>query len=99
MPIGVIDAVAGCGIGLNVISELVGGFIVPGKATAMNMFKAYGCMVLHNALVFSEDLKLGHYAKVPPRSMFRAQILFTFLSVVVVCPSLNRLNLSSLSQL
>jgi len=71
-------------IGLNVISELVGGFVVPGKALAMNMFKAYGCLCLWMAQEFSQDLKLGHYAKIPPRAMFRAQIIATFLSVVTV---------------
>lgn len=71
-------------IGLNVVSELVGGFVVPGQATAMNMFKAYGCMGLNNALQFAKDLKLGHYAHIPPRSMFRAQIIATLVSVVSV---------------
>ena len=69
---------------LNVISELVGGFVVPGKAIPMNMFKAYGCMALLNAQQFAEDLKLGHYAKISPRSMFRAQVISCLLSVSVV---------------
>lgn len=84
MPLGVIESVSGVHIGLNVISELVGGFIVPGKAIAMNMFKAYGCVTLTNALRFSQDLKLGHYAKIPPRSMFRAQIAATLVSIIAV---------------
>jgi hypothetical protein len=84
VPIGVIQAVTGVSIGLNVISELVGGFVVPGKAIPMNMFKSYGCMCLLSALNFSEDLKLGHYAKVPPRSMFRAQLIATILAAVAV---------------
>ena len=84
VPLGVIEAITNCHINLNVISELVGGFVVPGKAIPMNMFKSYGCMVLYNAVVFSGDLKLGHYMKVPPRSMFRVQIAATLLSVVAV---------------
>lgn len=86
VPLGVIEAITNCHINLNVISELVGGFVVPGKAIAMNMFKSYGCMVLYNAVTFSQDLKLGHYMKIPPRSMFRVQIASTIVSVVSVVP-------------
>jgi hypothetical protein len=94
IPMGILDAVANESIGLNVISELVGGFVVPGKAIAMNMFKAYGCMALMNAVRFISDLKLGHYAKVPPRSMFRAQLIATMVSIISVLSFLKFLNCS-----
>jgi hypothetical protein len=84
IPLGIIEAISNSHIELNVISELVGGFVVPGKALAMNMFKSYGCMCLLNAVVFSRDLKLGHYLKIPPRSMFRAQLTATILSIFAV---------------
>lgn len=84
IPLGIINAIAGIHITLNVISELVGGFVVPGKAIPMNMFKAYGCMCLMSAIHFLGDLKLGHYLKVPPRSMFRAQLIATLLSIITV---------------
>jgi hypothetical protein len=84
IPFGVVYAVSGVDVTLNVISELVGGFVVPGKAIAMNMFKSYGCMVLLSAIVFSSDLKLGHYAKIPPRSMFRAQLVATIIGCLAV---------------
>jgi hypothetical protein len=87
VPLGVIEAITNNHINLNVISELVGGFVVPGNAIAMNMFKSYGCMVLYNAILFSGDLKLAHYVKIPPRSMFRVQIASTFLSVIAVLQS------------
>ncbi|CAM8900864.1 unnamed protein product [Rhodiola kirilowii] len=35
------------------------------------------------ALIFVSDLKLGHYMKIPPRSMFMAQVVGTFVSVMV----------------
>lgn len=88
IPLGIVDAITGFNVHLNVISELVGGLVVPGKAIVMNMFKAYGCMALYNALKYAEDLKLGHYAKIPPRSMFRAQVLSCLISVVMVSRSL-----------
>jgi hypothetical protein len=96
VPLGVIEAITNCHINLNVISELVGGFVVPGKAIAMNMFKSYGCMVLYNAVMFSGDLKLGHYMKIPPRSMFRVQIAATLVSVVAVAQPYMQTELSNI---
>jgi len=81
---GIIEAVACSSFGLNVISELVGGFLVPGKAIAMNMFKSFGCMTLWVAIAFSQDMKLGHYMKVPPRSMFRAQMVASLIGIISV---------------
>lgn len=84
LPVGIVTAITNIQITLNVISEFVGGFIVPGNALVMNMFKAYGCMTLLHAISFSQQLKLGHYLKIPPRAMFRAQLTATVLSVVMV---------------
>lgn len=39
----------------------------------MMMFKSYGYIVMVQAQYFLQDLKLGHYLKVPPKSMFWAQ--------------------------
>lgn len=69
---------------LNVLSELIGGFVVPGRALAMNMFKAYGTITIAQAIGFVETLKIGHYTKIPPRAMFRAQTIPTLLSIVIV---------------
>jgi hypothetical protein len=84
IPVGILTAITNNEVTLNVLSELIGGFVVPGKALAMNMFKAYGTLTLAQAISFIDVLKLGHYTKIPPRAMFRAQIIPTFLSVVIV---------------
>jgi len=63
---------------------MVGGLVIPGHPLAVNMFIAYGTMTIAQAISFTSDLKLGHYAKIPPRAMFRAQILATLLSVIMV---------------
>lgn len=86
IPVGMVTAVTNHEMTLNVLAELVGGFIVPGKALAMNMFKAYGALTLAHAISFVGGLKLGHYTKIPPRAMFRAQTIPTLLSVVIVLP-------------
>ena len=45
------------------------------------VFKAYSVQTLTEATMFVQDLKLGHYIKVPPRATF----LGTLLSVICVC--------------
>lgn len=49
LPIGVMNAVTGYGPGLNVITELVIGYILPGKPIANMTFKCYGYMGMRNS--------------------------------------------------
>jgi hypothetical protein len=42
-------------------------------------FKTYGYMSMAQAVSFLSDFKLGHYMKIPPRSMFLVQVLSSFL--------------------
>lgn len=60
--------------GLNVITELIIGYIYPGKPLANVAFKTYGYISMAQALSFVGDFKLGHYMKIPPRSMFIVQV-------------------------
>lgn len=60
--------------GLNVITELVIGYLYPGRPLANVAFKTYGYISMVQAINFLGDFKLGHYMKVPPRSMFVAQV-------------------------
>lgn len=46
-------------------------------------FKVYGYISMTQALTFVSDFKLGHYMKIPPRTMFMAQVVGTILSVFV----------------
>ena len=69
VPIGVIYAVTNTSIALNVLSEFIGGLLFPGNALAMNMLKSYGYVTTTRAIEFAQDLKLGHYSKIPPRIM------------------------------
>lgn len=75
VPIGMIQAVTNIQIGLNVITEFIIGYMQPGRPLAMMMFKTYGYITMSQALYFVQDLKLGHYMKVPPRTMFFAQVI------------------------
>ncbi|XP_061373719.1 oligopeptide transporter 5-like [Gastrolobium bilobum] len=77
LPIGVIQATTNIQIGLNVVSELIIGFIYPGKPLANVAFKTYGHISMLQALGFLGDFKLGHYMKIPPKSMFMVQLVGT----------------------
>ncbi|KAI0027591.1 OPT oligopeptide transporter protein-domain-containing protein, partial [Vararia minispora EC-137] len=52
----------------------------PGKPLANLIFKAYAVQTLTEATSFVQDLKLGHYVKVDPRSTFVVQLVSTCLA-------------------
>ncbi|KAF8030991.1 hypothetical protein BT93_D0240 [Corymbia citriodora subsp. variegata] len=80
LPIGIITATTNMMPGLNVITELVIGYLYPGKPLANVAFKTYGYISMTQALTFLSDFKLGHYMKIPPKSMFVAQLVGTVLA-------------------
>jgi OPT family small oligopeptide transporter len=65
IPIGMIQAITNNQVGLNVITELIIGYALPGRPIAMMMFKTWGYITMAQALTFSSDFKLGHYMKIP----------------------------------
>ncbi|KAG5730198.1 hypothetical protein E4T56_gene11694 [Termitomyces sp. T112] len=83
IPIGMIQAITNQQVGLNVITELIIGYALPGHPVAMMLFKTWGYITMAQALQFTSDFKLGHYMKVPPRIMFIAQVLATVIAGTV----------------
>jgi len=77
LPIGIITAIANTTPGLNVLTEFVIGYILPGHPIANVTFKTYGYISMAQAITFVSDLKLGHYMKIPPKAMFIAQTVGT----------------------
>jgi OPT family oligopeptide transporter len=55
----------------------------------MMMFKNYGYICMTQALYFAQDLKLGHYMKVPPRVMFLSQLVASIWSAILQVLVLN----------
>lgn len=47
----------------------------PGKPLANVAFKTYGYISMSQAIMFLQDFKLGHYMKIPPKSMFLVQVM------------------------
>lgn len=92
IPIGILKAVSDTGVGLNVITEFVAGYLIPGKpigstyTTYLRLdvcWKCYGYMSCAQALDMIGDLKLAHYMKISPKHMFLSQLLGTVIGCVV----------------
>ncbi|KAJ8632363.1 hypothetical protein MRB53_025699 [Persea americana] len=83
LPIGIITATTNQTPGLNIITEYIMGYIMPGYPVANMCFKVYGYISMTQALTFLQDFKLGHYMKIPPRTMFMAQVVGTVIAGVV----------------
>lgn len=59
VPLGIIQASTNIGIGLNVFTEFIIGYMQPGRPMAMMLFKTYGYISMSQGLGFTADLKLG----------------------------------------
>lgn len=83
IPIGMIQAVTNIEVTNNVLAEFVGGYALENKPIANMIFKSYGYIASAQAVQFASDLKLGHYMKIPPRTMFMAQVYATIIGALV----------------
>ncbi|KAH7864571.1 hypothetical protein Vadar_031133 [Vaccinium darrowii] len=83
LPIGIITAITNQTPGLNIITEYIIGYIYPGYPVANMCFKVYGYISMTQAVTFLQDFKLGHYMKIPPRTMFMAQVVGTLEACIV----------------
>ncbi|KAJ5085087.1 Sexual differentiation process protein isp4 [Penicillium argentinense] len=89
VPLGIVKASTNIDIGLNVLTEFIIGYMQPGRPMAMMLFKTYGYMSMYQGMYFSQDLKLGHYMKIPPRVTFSAQMVAGIWSSLVQIGVMN----------
>ncbi|CAG7853661.1 Glutathione transporter 1 [Serendipita indica DSM 11827] len=68
LPCGFIFAVTGQGLSINLLAQI---------------FKAVAIQTLGSSLAFVQDLKFGHYIKVPPRAVFMAQTISALMGAIV----------------
>lgn len=74
VPVGLIQGVTNVNANqLNVLSEFIGGYMFQGRPLANMIFKILSTDVCGQGLYFAADLKLGHYMKIAPRTLFFAQ--------------------------
>lgn len=83
LPGGFIYAMTGQGITVNILSQIVPAMLLPGNPIANMVFKSYSVQTLIEASSFIQDLKLGHYVKVPPRATFIVQAVGTIMAAFV----------------
>lgn len=82
LPLNMIEAITGARFGLNVLAEMICGFILPGLPVANMYFKTLGHNTMNQAGQMMKDLKIGHYLKVPPRMIFLHQIAGTVIGCI-----------------
>lgn len=83
IPCGIIEGVTNVNANqLNVLSEFIGGYMFAGKPLANMVFKILSTDVVGQGLFFAQDMKLAHYLKVPPRTLFFAQGFATILGAL-----------------
>ncbi|KAH9814731.1 OPT oligopeptide transporter protein-domain-containing protein [Melampsora americana] len=83
LPGGFIFAMTSQQISINLVAEIIPGYLFPGKPFANMLFKTFSVQSLFVAMSFIQDLKLGHYMKIPPRVTFVVQILAAISSAIV----------------
>lgn len=81
IPITIIYSVTGFAFGLNVLVELIIGYAIPGNGNALMTLKAFGYNITGQAENFVTDQKMAHYAKIPPRAIFRGQLIAVIIQV------------------
>lgn len=74
---GVLYALLGNGISTNNLTKMIGGVVSPGRPLANLYFYAWSHSTIAQVINLSNDLKMGQYLKIPPRSMFITQVIGT----------------------
>lgn len=82
IPMTAIASVTGFSFGLNVLVELIVGYSIPNSGIALITLKSYGYNIDSQASNYITDQKLAHYTKIPPRAIFKGQLISTILSVM-----------------
>jgi OPT family small oligopeptide transporter len=83
LPIGIISAISGSRVGINVLMELIVGYLLPGDVVAVMAFKALGTTVLIQCLFLIKDLKLAHYMHISPVKVILSQLWGTIIGSVI----------------
>ncbi|KAL1980072.1 hypothetical protein VTN96DRAFT_4691 [Rasamsonia emersonii] len=96
IPTCMILAITNITLSLNVLSPFLGGLMIPGRPIAIMVFKVYSTIVLGQAQTYTGDMKLAHYMKIPPRTVFSCQLVATiwaaFVQIAVMNWTLDHIN-------
>jgi OPT family small oligopeptide transporter len=89
VPTCMIYGIANIQLSLNVISPFLAGYMLPGRPIGVMLFKVFSTVTLGQAELFSSDLKLAHYMKIPPKTAFTAQVAAAVWSCFVQIAVMN----------
>lgn len=80
LPIGIVMATTNLQISIYLVSQIAAGLMFPGRGVANMIFVTYTYITSTQALKFSSDLKLGLYMSIPPRILFKVQLIATIVA-------------------
>ncbi|UNI13290.1 oligopeptide transporter 6 [Purpureocillium takamizusanense] len=83
IPLAYLYSISGTPTGLNVASELIVGYALPGHPEALMFVKAFGYIIGTQADNYVSDQKMGLYARIPPRAIYRGQLISAIVSAIV----------------
>lgn len=83
LPFGYLYATTGLSVEVNVLIELIIGYALPGNGNALMIGKTYATNFLSQAENYITNQKQSHYTSIPPRALFRVQIISVILSCFV----------------
>ncbi|KAI0041118.1 OPT oligopeptide transporter [Auriscalpium vulgare] len=82
VPSGIVMAITNQQMPISVLSEIIFGYMLPGRPLATMVFKSFATNTASQAQVYVSDLKMGHYMKIPPRVMFTGQVITSIIAVI-----------------
>ncbi|KAK9343982.1 OPT oligopeptide transporter protein-domain-containing protein [Lipomyces starkeyi] len=89
VPMMVLYASTGFFLSTNMLGTILAGYMVPGNGIACLFIRAMGFSVENQGETYAGDQKLAHYAKLPPRAVFRGQLIGTIVQVFVTAGAME----------
>lgn len=89
VPAAIMVAAANVTLTTGVLFQLLAGVWFAGNPQAQVIMQAYGSNFQSQADNYISDQKLAHYAKLPPRAIFRGQTIAVFLNCFIFIGLLN----------
>ncbi|KAK9364971.1 OPT oligopeptide transporter protein-domain-containing protein [Lipomyces kononenkoae] len=83
IPITLVYSITGFDLAMNNLSTIVTGYMVPGNGNANLMSRVLGINTDTQADSYASDQKLAHYCRIPPRAIFRCQMIATLLNCFI----------------
>ncbi|ORX37028.1 oligopeptide transporter 2 [Kockovaella imperatae] len=85
----IMQASANVGLGIGLFFQMLAGTVFAGNPQANIISNAIAGNLNSQADTYISDQKMAHYAKLPPRAVFRAQMIATFLNCFIFIGMLN----------